>query len=581
MRRQSNHIGWMVLATCLAACGDDTTEPSANETDDGTTDTGDVNAETFEPDTTLGTSEGSSGAVDTTAASESTTDDGEDDTSTGEPPQDVCPPVASTRIGGDTIGGLAGWKVSMAGDFDGDGVGDYAISTPRADEGVTTDQGRVHVVRGGVGYDDFDLSAVSDGVEGWVITGEDSNHRAGEYLAGAGDVNGDGKDDLLIGSVVGAFGGAPEDSGRWSVVYGQDLTSTDEPILLADVRQGVGGFAIDGRLNIVFPGFSGSGTGTGDINGDGLSDILFGSPLASGLTGPGYVELIYGSEDNPGSILLDETGPAADQGVEFFTPTGFTGFVIGAGGDVNGDGIRDFLFGANPSGTTVVYVVLGGDDVGTRTIDGLEAGEGGFAIDMDFADTILQYGAFTILGDVNGDGMDDVGFSVQNPIIADGTPVGAGVVWGKNDTERVSMEGTLTGVGGFVSTRGEGDEQLLLGKVVGAAGDINADGYADFYTVSAADPATALMGDDLRGRIYVIYGGEDLSAVDLGDIEQDQGGFLIEGPELNDDFGRDIAAGQDINGDGIPDLIVGAPQDGLLGSVHVIYGFNETCPRAQ
>ncbi|MEM6991382.1 MAG: integrin alpha [Myxococcota bacterium] len=570
-----------MLATAgLLGCADDATdtpaasssgttggEAATSSSDGGVADTGDTTAATLD-----GTD---SGGSDGSGSSDESSGD-----STGE--GSVCPPVPYTALRGDTYGGLSGWVVTMAGDFDGDGIGDYALSTPRADGMLTTDSGRVHVVRGGQGYDDIDLGEVGDMVQGWVIEGEQSNHRAGDQLSAAYDVDGDGFDDLLLSSTVAPLGAAPEEQGRWSVVGGREFTSTVEPILLADIALGDGGFAIDGRSSAPFPGFPVSGIGVGDLNGDELADILLGVPFAGGLAGPSMADVLFGRDDAPGTILIGDGGPPAGEGFEFFTDFGFTGFVVGAGGDINGDDVPDFLVGANPDGEVIVYAVFGGEDVDTRTLDDLAMGIGGFAIDVDIVDPLVgDPGVFAILGDIDGDGMDDIGFSVSQPLPEDGQPAGIGVVWGKADTDRVSLEATFAGTGGFVSTRAAGDTNRLLGQDIGGAGDINGDGFADFYVVAGADPQTALGGDDLRGKVYVAYGGDGIDAVDLTAVDEETAGFVFESPVVNDDFGHSIDGGADVNGDGIPDLVIGAPQDGPFGTVYVVYGFNEACPRVR
>ncbi len=580
MRYAMTKVGLM-LAVGLSGCADDAgsvpaedTGGSTGQTPAGTTDGGSDDG---------GSTDTGTGAEPDGSSSADGSSSGDDDTGTGTTGEaSVCPPVGQTVVSGENYGGLAGWRVTMAGDFDGDGIGDYALSTPRADGMLTTDAGRVHVIRGGLGYDDFNLADVGDAIQGWVIEGEASNHRAGDQLAAAWDIDGDGKDDLLLSSTVAPFNSEPEDQGRWTIVAGREFTSTAEPILLEDVRMGDGGFAIDGRSASPFPGFPSSGIGTGDINADGMADLLLGVPFAGGLAGPSMADVVFGRDDSPGTLLIGDGGPAPGEGLEFFTDFGFTGFVVGAGGDVNGDGQDDFLFGANADGTVVVYVVFGGDDVDMRTLDDLAIGIGGFAIDQDIEDVFISDpGSYAILGDVNDDGMDDIGFSVNNAIVEDGAQAGMGVIYGKADTERVSLQGTFADVGGFISTRAAGDTNPSLGVNIGAAGDVNGDDIADFYVAAGADPAAALGGDDLQGRVYVVYGADGLDGLDLGDIADEQGGFVVDSPSVNDDFAESIDGGTDVNGDGIPDLIIGAPQDGPFGVVYVVYGFNETCPRVR
>lgn len=575
------------LAVTLLACGDDvapmtegsTSEPGTSgpaSTSSGSS-TGELATTTDEGSTTSAGSSSESGDATTLGGSEST--DGETEGTTGDPP--VCPPVPYTAIRGATVGGLAGWQVAGAGDFDGDGVGDYAISTPRADAALNTDSGRVHIIRGGPRYEDFNLGDVGTRIPGWVVEGEATNHRAGDAVTGLGDVNGDGRDDLLISSDVREPALPPEERGRWSVVHGVEFDSVPTEIRLSDVRDGTGGFAVDGRAS-AFSTQPARGHGVGDVNVDGLDDILLGAPLLANLLGPSAVDIIFGRQDNPGHWVLGASGPAPGEGLEFANEAAWHGFIVGGGGDINGDGIPDVVFGTNDQESTTLHVMFGGRDIETTTLDDIAMGVGGFEIDLALPDSLFTLpGTVDIVGDVNGDGFDDIGFNVTYPLPDMDVRAGIGIIFGRPNTDPMSLLDVFDGVGGFISTRPEGDRDRTLGFNVGAAGDINDDGYADVFVARGADPLDGLGGENVRGRLYVAYGREGMDALDLETVAGGREGFVFDSPTVNDDFAQSITGGQDVNGDDIPDVLIGAPQDGQFGTVYLLYGFNETCPQVR
>ncbi len=573
----------LALAAFICGCGDDVTPAGETPTTGGTTGTlGSTSSGTTSGTTGEGTSSSgdpTSGSGDTTSSESTESTTGETEGDTTEP--SVCPTVPFTTIHGVTVGGLAGWQVAGAGDFDGDGVGDYAISTPRADSGLNTDSGRVHLVRGGPSYDDFSLSEVGGRVAGWVIEGEASNHRAGDSVSGLGDINGDGRDDLLISSSARDPEVPFAEHGRWSVVYGVDFDSTPVDIALAEVRTGAGGFAIDGRTN-AFPNLPPGGRRVGDVNVDGLSDILIGTPLLENFAGPSAVDVIFGSEDNPGFMLIGPEGPASGVGIEYPYDGAFHGFIVGGGGDINADGIPDILFGTGGPAGPILHVLFGGEDIGTASLEDLAMGIGGFDISLELPEILFEMPDIVeIVGDVNGDGFDDIGFEVTYPLPEMNDQAGIGIVFGKDDTGPISLLDVFEGQGGFVSTRPASDPDPSLGFNIGRAGDVNGDGFADLLIARGADPVSALGGDNVRGRVYVAYGRDGMDALDLGAVADERQGFIFDSPEVNDDFAQSISAGQDVNGDGIPDVLIGAPQDGQFGTVYVLYGFDESCPRVR
>ncbi len=240
------------------------------------------------------------------------------------------------------------------------------------------------------------------------------------------------------------------------------------------------------------------------------------------------------------------------------------------------------MFGSNSPDGAILHVLFGGETIGNATLEDLAMGIGGFDISVETPDVLFQMPEIVeIVGDVNGDGFDDIAFEVTHPLPDMDERAGIGIIFGKDDTAPVSMLEVFDGQDGFVSTRPAGDTEPTLGFNIGRAGDVNDDGHADLLIAHGADPVAGLGGDNVRGRLYVAYGRDGMDSLDLGAVADETDGFIFDSPEVNDDFAQSMSGGQDVNGDGILDVIVGAPQDGQFGTVYVLYGFGERCPRVR
>jgi len=240
--------------------------------------------------------------------------------------------------------------VSGAGDVNADGLADVLVGGSYVDPYGTDPVGRAYVVFGKEGTAAVSLADVTLGVGGFVMDGEGNYVESASTVSGAGDVNGDGRPDILVG----APGAYPNglDSGRTYVVFGRAET---DKVKLADVAAGIGGFALDGEAAKDFS--SASLSGAGDINGDGLADVIVGAPGATpngDWSGRAYVA--FGKADTDRVPLANVA-----RGIGGFALDGDDGrragrFVSGAG-DVNGDGVPDVVVNSRPD----AYVVFGGD----------------------------------------------------------------------------------------------------------------------------------------------------------------------------------------------------------------------------
>ena len=281
-------------------------------------------------------------------------------------------------IVGRDAGDRAGRSVASAGDINGDGFDDLIVGAYRGDSASNgrVDAGESYVVfgrSGGFGAT-IDFAALA-ATAGFVILGAEEGDESGRSVASAGDINGDGYDDIIIGALSGdAAGNAKANAGESYVVFGRSDgfgTSID----LASL--GTGGFVIYGQDAADRSGWFVSSAG--DVNGDGFDDLIVGSPYADGAgnatsnTGETYV--VFGKAGGFGTAL-DLSAIAAGTG-------GFVlrgqdvedqaGKAVSAAGDLNGDGYADLLIGARyadgPTNSTTNagggYLVFGGSAIGS------------------------------------------------------------------------------------------------------------------------------------------------------------------------------------------------------------------------
>jgi len=228
---------------------------------------------------------------------------------------------------GENAGDAAGYFVSSAGDMNSDGYDDILIGAPHEDEGGSY-AGAAYLIYGQSSEysGNIDLSAVDV-----KFIGNDAGDLAG-FVASAGDVNGDGYDDILVGAYAEASGGV--DAGTTYLIYGEANATGSFDLALADAKF-VGENADD------YAGYSVSGAG--DVNGDGFDDILIGAQFVdNGETNAGAVYLLYGGANVTGNIDLSSanakfTGENMDD---------YAGQSVSSAGDVNGDGKDDILVGA-------------------------------------------------------------------------------------------------------------------------------------------------------------------------------------------------------------------------------------------
>jgi len=413
------------------------------------------------------------------------------------------------------LGYRTGSSVTGIGDVNGDGSADVAVGAPSAPAGGLSGAGVVHVVFGDPSRRNVDLANL-DG-HGFDIVGGTQDERLGTSLAPAGDVNADGRPDLIIGAQP---LGRP---GEVFVVFGRSSGSTVSASAL-----GSAGFEIHASAGAatVNP-FGSSVAGAGDLNGDHRADLIVGNPVRD--PDPGRAVIVFGRASTS-AVDVD----AAGAGVAFLSapvPDTFqpnVGTSVAGLGDVNGDRVPDV--GVTGLGGMDRAAVAYGPFAPGDARDLGNLGGGGFTIvgqDPVTHATRNRFRQIDAVGDVDHDGRADVG--VSNP--------GADIVRGAQRTGTVDIG--AASLDGWASS-------LRVVRMAGL-GDIDGDGIDDFAV--AVDRGRG-VGPEVVAE--VVYGRPAAGGQRFGDYPPSGEFSAIAGVSSEGSVG----AGGDLTGDGHPDVLV-------------------------
>ena len=452
---------------------------------------------------------------------------------------DVSLASSNLFIEGEENKDYSGRAVAWAGDTDGDGTSDILVAAPENDDAGES-AGKVYLVRSAdvPGVSTVPLNDLAIAWTGSGATFSLGGHVQSDALSSAGDIDGDGLDDIMIGEPL-YKGSSSTPDGRVYIVKASSISAFGSvaipSITTADL-------IIEGPTY----GQLGHSVATlGDVNGGGTTDILVGASNASGGRGEAY--LFYGESIGTATSLDVDL----DASVEFTAewPGDELGLRVGTAGDIDADGLPDILVGApsndigSESRAGRVYLMKATSLTGTSHPMGLDADwlfNGGKSND-------LAGHALDTLGDINKDGYSEFAIAAKGQ---DTYGSNSGMVYVFSGVDlpifrTVALAEAWYKIGGETA----GDR---AGHDLSGAGDVDSDGRGDLLVSAYANDA----GGASAGRTYLVLGAS--LTMTGGSMSLASADYSFTGESAADSSGYSIAGGGDWNGDGLGDFLIGA-----------------------
>jgi hypothetical protein len=413
-------------------------------------------------------------------------------------------------------GAQAGTAAAGAGDVNGDGYADLIVGAPKFE---------AEVYRGGAAFVFYGTASGLENNPHWIASGEAQGSAFGQAAGPAGDVNCDGYADVVVGAPY-----LGQSHGKAYVYYGSHLGLSEIPdwTYISEQRDAWLGWSV---------------AGVGDVNHDGCDDLIVGARYYSdGQDKEGAAFLFLGSPEGL-SAVPDWIGQVDQPSAQF-------GFAVARAGDINRDGYDDVLIGAPYYEASTENLNEGAVFLYHGSPDGLGS-EPGWQVYGGAPDARLGFsvsGAF----DVNGDG---------NPDLAAGAPGweaslgGVFVYHGSKNGPSIGADWSRTGAVAYSG----------YGEAIALSPDLNGDGFAELIA-----GASRYSNDQSKeGVIYVHHGGPQGLA--------EYPGWRAEGNKADTGFGAWVAPAGDVNKDGFIDIVVGSPlyrlNRDIMGRAFVYHGF--------
>ncbi|MCA9064077.1 MAG: FG-GAP repeat protein, partial [Planctomycetaceae bacterium] len=394
---------------------------------------------------------------------------------------------------------------------------------------------------------------ISDGLSGLSAGAIDGGDAFGTSVAVIGDINADGIPDIAVGAIYDENTG--NDEGAVYVLLMNANGTVQSKVKLTDDMNGLASGLLDD-----YDAFGASVAGIGDFNSDGVPDLLVGASADENAhNDEGAVYVVFLNNDgtaNGFSKISDGLGGLTGGTLDAYD---YFGTSVAGLGDIDGDGVTDFAVGARRDGGSdssegAVYILLMNSDATVRSHVKITDGLGGMTNgNLESGDEFGR--SVANVGDINGDGIADLAVGAE---LDETSPYAEGAVY----ILLLNSDGTVQGQTKLANNSGGLPAGLLesydmFGSSVAALGDIDGDGIPDIAVGARQDENS----DFSEGAVYVLRMNADGTVKSHTKLSDGLQGITANTLDADDQFGVSLAGIGDLNGDGMADLIVGAPND--------------------